>query len=97
MSMVNEEKMLHIAMFPSLAFGHMIPFLELAKLIASKGHRISFVSTPRKIDRLPKLPPSLASFINFIKFPLPHVDNLPENPEATIDVPLNVVPFLKKA
>jgi UDP:flavonoid glycosyltransferase YjiC (YdhE family) len=96
-SMANDEKKLHIAMFPWLAFGHMIPYLELAKLIASKGHRISFVSTPRNIDRLPKLPPSLASLINFVKLPLPHVDNLPENAEATIDVPLKVVPFLKKA
>jgi hypothetical protein len=96
-SMANDEKKLHIAMFPWLAFGHMIPYLELAKLIASKGHRISFISTPRNIDRLPKIPPSLASLINFVKLPLPHVQNLPDNAEATTDVPLNLVPFLKKA
>ncbi|KAK9285523.1 hypothetical protein L1049_024717 [Liquidambar formosana] len=35
--MAGEQK-LHIVMFPWLAFGHMIPFLELAKLIAQKGH-----------------------------------------------------------
>jgi UDP:flavonoid glycosyltransferase YjiC (YdhE family) len=96
-SMANDEKKLHIAMFPWLAFGHMIPYLELAKLIASKGHRISFISTPRNIDRLPKLPPTLASLINFVKLPLPHVQNLPDNAEATSDVPLNLVPFLKTA
>jgi hypothetical protein len=28
---------LHIAIFPWLAFGHKIPYLELAKLIAQKG------------------------------------------------------------
>jgi hypothetical protein len=60
--MANDEKKLHIAMFNShgqpLAtwshgqpFLHMIPYLELTKLIASKGHRITFVSTPRNIDR----------------------------------------------
>jgi hypothetical protein len=82
-------------MFPWLAFGHMIPYLELAKLIPSNSHRISFVSTPRNIDRLSKFPPSLASLINFVKLPLPHVDNLPDNAEATINVPVNVVPFKK--
>ena len=75
----------------------MIPYLELAKLIAQKGHRISFISTPRNIDRLPKLPPNLASLIDLVKLPLPHVDNLPEDAEATIDVPSNKVPYLTKA
>jgi UDP:flavonoid glycosyltransferase YjiC (YdhE family) len=96
-SMPNDENKLHIAMFPWLAFGHMIPYLELAKLIAQKGHRISFISTPRNIDRLPKLPPNFASFIDLVKLPLPHVENLPDNAEATIDVPVDKVPYLKKA
>ena len=95
--MTSNEKKLHIAMFPWLAFGHMIPYLELAKLIAQKGHRISFISTPRNIDRLPKLPPNLASLIDLVKLPLPHADNLPEDAEATIDVPSNKVPYLLKA
>ncbi|XP_015890471.2 UDP-glycosyltransferase 91A1-like [Ziziphus jujuba] len=95
--MANREDKLHIAMFPWLAFGHMIPYLELAKLIAQKGHCISFISTPRNIDRLPRLPPNLSPFINFIKLPLPHQKNLPPNAEATTDLPLDKVPFLKKA
>jgi len=84
-------------MFPWLAFGHLIPSLELAKLIAQKGHHISFVSTPRNIECLPKLSPNLVSFIKFVKLALPKVDNLPENVEATIDVPYDVVQYLKKA
>ncbi|XP_022773895.1 UDP-glycosyltransferase 91A1 [Durio zibethinus] len=92
-----EATKLHIAMFPWLAFGHMIPYLELAKLIAQKGHKISFISTPRNIDRLPKLPPDLASSIQFIKLPLPHVENLPEDAEATTDLPYNKVLYLKLA
>ncbi|RZB99170.1 UDP-glycosyltransferase 91A1 [Glycine soja] len=84
-------------MFPWLAFGHLIPSLELAKLIAQKGHHISFVSTPRNIECLPKLSPNLASFIKFVKLALPKVDNLLENVEATIDVPYDVVQYLKKA
>ncbi|XP_062143773.1 putative UDP-rhamnose:rhamnosyltransferase 1 [Alnus glutinosa] len=94
--MADPQK-LHIAMFPWLAFGHMIPFLELGKLIARKGHRISFISTPRNIERLPKIPPDLAPSITFVKLPLPHVENLPENAEATMDVPYHIIPYLKKA
>ena len=96
-SMPNKKKKLHIAMFPWLAFGHMISYLELAKLMAQKGHHISFISTPRNIDRLPKLTPSLASHIDLMRLPLPHAENLLEDAEATIDVPNNKVPYLKKA
>ncbi|BFG35626.1 hypothetical protein CerSpe_219000 [Prunus speciosa] len=93
----NHQK-LHIAMFPWLAFGHMIPYLELAKLIAQKGHQISFISTPRNIERLPQLPLNLSSLITLIKLPFPRVDDdLPKAAEATIDIPQNKVMKLKKA
>ncbi|KAE8008428.1 hypothetical protein FH972_004942 [Carpinus fangiana] len=95
--MAEAKKQLHVAMFPWLAFGHMIPFLELGKLIAQKGHRISFISTPKNIDRLPKIPPDLAPSITLVKLPLPRVENLPENAEATMDVPHHLIPYLKIA
>ncbi|KAH8481531.1 hypothetical protein H0E87_029206 [Populus deltoides] len=88
---------LHIAMFPWLAFGHMIPYLELAKLLAQKGHKISFISTPRNTDRLPKLHPSISSLITFVKLSLPQVENLPKDAEATTDVPYDKVQYLKQA
>ncbi|KAF2285274.1 hypothetical protein GH714_042316 [Hevea brasiliensis] len=88
---------LHIAMFPWLAFGHMIPYLELAKLIAQKDHKVSFISTPRNIDHLPRLHPNLVPLITFVRLPLPWVDGLPENAEATSDVPYDTVQYLKKA
>ncbi|XP_041022862.1 putative UDP-rhamnose:rhamnosyltransferase 1 [Juglans microcarpa x Juglans regia] len=96
--MAATKQQLHIAMFPWLAFGHIIPSLELGKLIARrKGHRISFISTPRNIDRLPKIPSDVAPLITLVKLPLPHVDNLPENAEATMDVPHHIIPYLKIA
>ncbi|KAK6775060.1 hypothetical protein RDI58_026061 [Solanum bulbocastanum] len=49
--MVENNKKLHFAVFPWLAFGHIIPYLELSKFIAQKGHKISFISTPRNIDQ----------------------------------------------
>ncbi|XP_062011108.1 UDP-glycosyltransferase 91A1-like [Rosa rugosa] len=93
----NKDNNLHIAMFPWLAFGHMIPYLELAKLIAGKGHQISFISTPRNIDRLPPLPPKLSTLITFVKLPLPENPNLPEGAEATSDLPEDQVAHLKIA
>jgi hypothetical protein len=95
--MADEPQKLRIAMFPWLAFGRMIPYLELGKLIARKGHRISFISNPRNIERLPKIRPDLTHSIIFVKLPLPHVENLPENAEATMDVPSHMIPHLKKA
>ncbi|KAJ4714568.1 UDP-glycosyltransferase [Melia azedarach] len=92
-----DNSKLQIAMFPWLAFGHMIPWLELAKLIAQKGHKIFFISAPRNLDRLPKLPPNLASSIHFVKLPLPRVHNLPENAEATVDLSYDEVWYLKQA
>ncbi|KAI7751405.1 hypothetical protein M8C21_006337 [Ambrosia artemisiifolia] len=88
---------LHIAMLPWLAFGHLIPFLELAKLLASKGQKISFISTPRNIERLPQIPQTLTPFITFIKLNLPKHPNLPENAESTKDLPFNKVKYLKIA
>ncbi|ESQ46174.1 hypothetical protein EUTSA_v10000154mg [Eutrema salsugineum] len=91
---------LHVAMFPWLAFGHMVPYLELSKLIAQKGHTVSFISTPRNIDRLlPRLPENLHSAIKFVKLPLSGgVDKkLPEDGEATTDVPFDLIPYLKIA
>ncbi|CAI9763477.1 unnamed protein product [Fraxinus pennsylvanica] len=88
---------LHAVMFPWLAFGHIIPFFELSKFIAQKGHKISFVSTPRNIDRLPKIPSHLVSNITLVKISLPKVEGLPESAEATMDIRNEDMDHLKKA
>nr|GEU50832.1 retrovirus-related Pol polyprotein from transposon TNT 1-94 [Tanacetum cinerariifolium] len=93
----NGDGNLHIAMLPWLAFGHIIPFLELAKLLAIKGHKISFLSAQRNIDRIPQIPKALTSSINFVRLYLPKVENLPENAESTKDLPLNKVKYFKIA
>ncbi|QHO40008.1 Putative UDP-rhamnose:rhamnosyltransferase [Arachis hypogaea] len=95
--MADQPKKLHIAVFPWLAFGHIIPYFELAKLIAQKGHKVSFISTPTNIKRLPKLPSNLQPLVELIELSLPHVENLPQNAEATMDIPQHIVPYLKKA
>ena len=96
-TMEDKPKKFHIAVFPWPAFGHISPFFELSKLIAQKGHKISFISTPRNTKRLPKLPSNLQPLVNFVELSLPHVDQLPEHSEATMDIPPHIVPYLKKA
>ncbi|ERN14368.1 hypothetical protein AMTRI_Chr13g123960 [Amborella trichopoda] len=92
-----ERENVHVVMVPWLAFGHMIPFFELSKALAQKGITVSFISTPRNLQRLPPTPPELAPQINLVGFPLPSVEGLPKNAEATTDIPLKKVPYLKKA
>ncbi|KAL1193382.1 UDP-glycosyltransferase 91A1 [Cardamine amara subsp. amara] len=94
----NNGAKLHVAMFPWLAFGHMVPYLELSKLMVQKGHKVSFISTPRNIDRLlPRLPENLSSAINFVKLPFSGHNKLPEDAEATTDVPFDLIPYFKIA
>ncbi|OMO91697.1 UDP-glucuronosyl/UDP-glucosyltransferase [Corchorus olitorius] len=93
---MDRNEKLHIAMFPWLAYGHIMPFLQVSKFLAQKGHRISYISTPK---RLPKLPPhDLSSNITFIELPFPqNIDGLPPGAESTGEIPVSKVPYLKKA
>ncbi|KAB2597539.1 UDP-rhamnose:rhamnosyltransferase 1 [Pyrus ussuriensis x Pyrus communis] len=75
-SLIEPKKLLHIALFPWLALGHIIPFLKVAKHIARTGHKVSFISTPRNIQRLPKIPPDLIPSITLVQIPLPIFDFL---------------------
>ncbi|KAI3975177.1 hypothetical protein MKX01_020578 [Papaver californicum] len=88
--METKENQYHIVLFPWLAFGHVIPFLELSKSLASNGNgdiQISFLSTPSIIKRLPPIhPPSLRARINLLSVDLPLIDNLPAGCEATVDL-----------
>ncbi|XWS46132.1 hypothetical protein CRYUN_Cryun14cG0037600 [Craigia yunnanensis] len=90
---------IHVMMLPWSAFGHLIPFFNLSVALAKAGVRISFVSTPRNIQRLPKVPLDLETLIDLVEIPLPilNKERLPEGSEATMDVPSEKVQFLKTA
>ncbi|PKA66808.1 Putative UDP-rhamnose:rhamnosyltransferase 1 [Apostasia shenzhenica] len=89
---------LHILMIPWPAFGHLLPFLELSLSLAKMGHLISFVTSPRNIQRLPTVPQSLSRLIIFVETPLPRTDHLPAHAEATVDLPSDDHrPYLRKA
>ncbi|PON84446.1 UDP-glucuronosyl/UDP-glucosyltransferase [Trema orientale] len=94
----DDPNKLHIAIFPWLAQGHLIPFLQVSTFLAQKGHRVSFISTPKNLRRLPKLiPQSLSHLITFVELPLPRVEGLPDGAESTSELPIDKVPFLKRA
>ncbi|KAJ7962437.1 UDP-glycosyltransferase [Quillaja saponaria] len=91
---------LHVVVLPWSAFGHMLPFFKLSIELASAGIHVSYVSTPRNIERLPKVPQHLASLMNLVALPLPKLDKedlLPEGAEATVDIPFPKYQYLKTA
>ncbi|PQM35635.1 putative UDP-rhamnose:rhamnosyltransferase 1 [Prunus yedoensis var. nudiflora] len=90
---------LHVVMLPWSAFGHMIPFFQLSKALAKAKVHVSYISTPKNIQRLPKISPDLQPFIQLVPIPLPTLDAdlLPPGAEATVDVPFEKINQLKVA
>ncbi|KAG0543906.1 hypothetical protein BDA96_02G229200 [Sorghum bicolor] len=77
---------MHFVMMPWLAVGHILPFTELARRIALQGHRVTLLSTPRNTRRLIDIPPDLDGLVHVVDVPLPRVERLPEDAEATMDL-----------
>ncbi|XP_066315459.1 putative UDP-rhamnose:rhamnosyltransferase 1 [Miscanthus floridulus] len=89
---------MHVVMLPWLAFGHILPFTELAKRIARQGHQVTILSTPRNTRRLIHIPPDLAGLVRAVDVQLPRVERLPEDAEASIDLPSDDLrPYLRRA
>ncbi|OAY62254.1 putative UDP-rhamnose:rhamnosyltransferase 1 [Manihot esculenta] len=91
---------MHVAVLPWSAFGHIMPFFQLSLALAKAGVHVSFLSTPRNIQRLPKLSPTLTHLIHLVELPLPTLDGdsrLPQGAEATVDITSDKVQYLKVA
>ncbi|KAJ8451040.1 hypothetical protein Cgig2_026849 [Carnegiea gigantea] len=95
--MAKTASKLHVAMLPWSAFGHMIPFYQLSIALAKQGVRISYMSTPRNIDRLPEIPCELVPRMQYVSLPLAEVPGLPKGAEATVDMEFDEIPYLKVA
>ncbi|KAE8703669.1 putative polygalacturonase-like [Hibiscus syriacus] len=91
---------LHVVIVPWLAFGHLIPFFQLSLQLAKAGIKVSFISTPASIKRLPQVPSNISALVDLVAFPLPSLDNqqlLPQGFEATVDIPSEKIQYLKIA
>lgn len=88
---------LHVVVFPWLAFGHIIPYMELSEQLARRGHAVTFVSAPRNLARLRPVPDDLRARIRLLPLPMPTVDGLPDGAESTADVPPEKGDLLKAA
>ncbi|KAM6557674.1 hypothetical protein CsatB_004693 [Cannabis sativa] len=99
--MEEKEKVkenLQVVVFPWLAMGHLIPFFHLSKSLAQKGHKVWFVSTPRNLTKIPKIPPHLSSHLNLVTLTFPRkIPNLPLNAESAAEVPFAAQSLLKQA
>ncbi|XP_059291317.1 anthocyanidin 3-O-glucoside 2'''-O-xylosyltransferase-like [Lycium ferocissimum] len=89
----STDSNLQIVMFPWLAFGHMIPFLNLSNELAKRGHKISFLLPKNAQIRLQNqnLHPNL---ITFHTLTIPHINGLPYGAETTADVPRSLESLL---
>ncbi|PUZ42868.1 hypothetical protein GQ55_9G616500 [Panicum hallii var. hallii] len=91
----------HLLLFPFLAQGHLIPFLNLARRLESLGRRggsgqrrleVTIVSTPRNVAGLRRAVPA-GSSIGFAELPFSPPDHgLPPDAESTDAVPLRSFP-----
>ncbi|KAF3683443.1 UDP-glycosyltransferase 79B6 [Capsicum chacoense] len=91
-----QDRKLHIVMFPWLAFGHLIPYINLSNELAKRGHKISFLLPKRAGIRLQNLN-LYPHLITFHKLTIPHVDGLPYGAETTADVPGSLETLLATA
>ncbi|KAG5626674.1 hypothetical protein H5410_011892 [Solanum commersonii] len=98
--MKNDDNV-HVVMLPWAAFGHLIPFFNLAIALARIGGiHVSFISTPKNIKRLTKVPPNLTHLVKLVEFPMPVLGDetlLPQNAEASVDVTAEKIQYLKAA
>ncbi|KAL1215791.1 UDP-glycosyltransferase 73B3 [Cardamine amara subsp. amara] len=87
MSSDHPHRKLHVMFFPFMAYGHMIPTLDLAKLFSSRGAKSTILTTPlnskilqKPIDTFKNLNPSLEIEIQIFDFPCVEL-GLPEGCE----------------
>lgn len=50
-------------MLPCSVFGHMIPFYQIPIAVVEQGFGLSYVLTPKNIERLPEIPPDLVALM----------------------------------
>lgn len=93
-----KEDSLRVLMLPWLGYGHISPFLELAKKLSSKNFFIYFCSTPINLTSIEnKLSPTDLSCIQLVELNLPSSPELPPYCHTTNGLPSHLHPKLFQA
>nr|XP_004250485.1 beta-D-glucosyl crocetin beta-1,6-glucosyltransferase-like [Solanum lycopersicum] len=89
---------LRVLMFPWLAYGHISPFLNIAKQLADRGFLIYLCSTRINLESIiKKIPEKYADSIHLIELQLPELPELPPHYHTTNGLPPHLNPTLHKA
>lgn len=84
----------HVVVVPSLAQGHLIPFMELAKLLASHDLSVSYITTPGSAKRLQPQVQGSNLDLRLVSLPLPPIDGVPPGIDNSDNVPVHVTGIL---
>lgn len=86
--MGSEGRQFHIFMFPFMAHGHMIPIVDMAKLFASRGIKITIVTTPLNSISISKSLHNSNSLIQLLILKFPSAEaGLPDSCENADSIP----------
>ncbi|WMV53589.1 hypothetical protein MTR67_046974 [Solanum verrucosum] len=89
---------LRVLMFPFLAYGHISPFLNVAKKLADREFLIYLCSTPINLKYASKkIPEKYADSIQLVELQLPELPELPSHYHTTNDLPPHLHNTLQKA
>ncbi|TMX01268.1 hypothetical protein EJD97_024823 [Solanum chilense] len=89
---------LKVLMFPFLAYGHISPYLNVAKKLADRGFLIYLCSTPINLkSTINKIPEKYADSIQLIELHLPELPQLPPHYHTTNGLPPNLSHILRRA
>ncbi|KAL2939355.1 Scopoletin glucosyltransferase [Bienertia sinuspersici] len=91
--MADEAQQLHVTFFPFMAYGHMIPTLDIARLFAARGVKATIITTPLNLPLFTKQIEKVGALMIHVE-----VFNLPEECETVNQaITLGLVPNFLKA
>ncbi|PKA57380.1 Flavanone 7-O-glucoside 2''-O-beta-L-rhamnosyltransferase [Apostasia shenzhenica] len=101
MAAQGTQPRLRVLMLPWLAYGHLSPFLELAKRLSLHNVAVYLCSSPTNFRPI-AAPASSAAVgdsvpIRMVDLPLPDLPDLPPHLHTTKDLPPHLMPTLKAA
>lgn len=89
---------LRVLMFPWLAYGHISPFLNVAKKLADRGFMIYLCSTPINLKSINKnIPEKYSHSIHLVELHLPELSELPPHYHTTNGLPPHLNQTLRQA